>query len=132
MAARKAEAGEKLSTSEAVARAKLDPLPIPDFKTLHETELKASIAFRKEHVVPTIPITPDLNTKSRAKEREKFDDLIKLKEEEMNREREERRRVREEEEAREVKELRKRTIPKAHDVPEWYADAPKRSGSVHS
>jgi hypothetical protein len=106
--------------------------PIPDFKALHAAELQASLVFRQERKAPTVPITPELTTKLRAKERERFDEVIRQKEIEMNRIKEERRKAREEEEALEVKELRKRSVPRANEVPDWYADAPKKGGSVHS
>lgn len=116
-----------MSTSESERRgAKL----IPDFKALHAAELQASMAFREQrHVPPTVPVAPELTTETRAREREKFDEAVRRKEEEMERVREERRRVREEEEEREVKEMRRKAVPRAHEVPEWYADAPKRAGA---
>jgi len=120
-----------LLNSETRRRAKLQQ-SIPDFKALHAAELQASLAFRQAHVTPTIPVTPELNTEFRARERQKFDELMRRKTEEMERVKDERRKAREEEEEREVKELRKKAIPKANDVPEWYADAPRRSGSVRA
>ena len=78
-----------------------------------------------------MPVTPALKTKSRAEERERFDEMIRRREEEMDRIKEEKRKAMEEAEEIEVKELRKRTIPKAHEVPKWYEDAPKKGGSVH-
>lgn len=39
---------------------------------------------------------------------------------------ERKRKEREEEEEKEVRKLRKRAIPKANPVPEWYKDAPKK------
>ena len=99
---------------------------IPDFKVLHEAR-PVSLACRKH--VPITPAPPImLHTEIRAKEREKFDEMMRMKEEDMEREKEERRRQREAEEEREIKELRKRAIPKANEVPEWYADMPKRGG----
>lgn len=94
--------------------------------------MKASVAFRKEHIAPTIPVTPDLNTKYRAKEREKFDELMRSKEEEMEHVREEKRKQQEVEDEKEMREIRKRAIPKAHDVPDWYASAPKRDTGSQS
>ena len=94
--------------------------------------MKASVAFRKEHIVPTVPVTPDLNTKYRAKEREKFDEFMRGREEEMGRVREEKRRQQEAEDEKEIREIRKRAIPKAHDVPDWYASAPKRGNNSKS
>jgi hypothetical protein len=105
---------------------------IPDFKALHAAEFQASLKFRKEHKAPTIPITPELNTKFRAKERGRFDEMIRQKEQDMDRVKEERRKAKEKEDMEEVKELRKKAVPKANEVPEWYAGAPKRGSNVHS
>ena len=41
--------------------------------------------------------------------------------------REEERRVREAAEEAEVRELRRRAVPRANEVPAWYADMPKRA-----
>jgi len=68
----------------------------------------------------------EFKTDARAKEREKFNQMIREKEMEMERQREERRRQREMEEEREIRELRKRAIPKAHVVPEWYGEIRKK------
>jgi hypothetical protein len=125
--ARKAGFREKSLTPGVEKRTKSHDAPIPDFKALHAAELQASLTFRKEHVAPTVPVTPKLKTKLRAKERESFDEMMRQKEEEMDRIKEQRRKAREEEEEMEVKELRKRAIPKANEVPKWYGDAPKRS-----
>ena len=46
---------------------------------------------------------------------------------ELERQAEERRRQRELEEEAEVRELRRRAVPKANEVPEWYAFAPKKA-----
>ncbi|KAG2141071.1 hypothetical protein DEU56DRAFT_282459 [Suillus clintonianus] len=104
--------------------------PVPDFKVLHEAH-QASLACRKEHKVPIVPAPPMvLSTEIRAREREKFDQMVRIKEEEIQRAKEERRRQRDAEEEREIRELRKRAIPKANEIPEWYADMPKKGGSV--
>lgn len=103
---------------------------VPDFKILHEAH-QASVAWRKEKVVPIVPAPPIvLCTELRAREREKFEEMVRIKEEEIERAKEERRRQRDAEEEREMKELRKRTIPKANEIPEWYADMPKKGGGV--
>lgn len=99
--------------------------PVPDFKTLH-TQHEARIAHRKENIHPTIPLPLELHTTERAREREKFDLMMKEKEREMERVMEQRRREREANEEREVRELRKKAVPRAHEVPEWYSEAPKR------
>lgn len=125
------ELNERLLNSETERRAKLQK-SIPNFKALHAAELQASIAFRQAHIAPTVPISPELNTEFRAKEREKFEELMRRKVEEMDRVKETKRKEREAEEERELKELRKKTIPKANEVPEWYAAAPRRVGSVRA
>ena len=133
MQARKDGSSSKLLTVESGQRATASYRDgIPDFRALHERHLKASVAFRKEHIVPTVPVTPDLNTKYRAKEREKFDEFMRGREEAMGRVREEKRRQQEAEDEKEIREIRKRAIPKAHDVPDWYASAPKRGNNSKS
>jgi hypothetical protein len=104
-------------------------IPVPDFKTLHAHH-EAEIAHRKENIHPTVPLPLELHTNERAKEREKFDRMMKEKERELERVMEQRRREREENEEREVRELRKKAIPRAHEVPEWYNEAPKKKSKV--
>ena len=84
--------------------------------------------YRKENVAPTvtIPVPFDFQTAFRAESRAHFDEWAREKEREREREEEERRREREEQEEREVKEMRKRAVPKANEVPGWYKDAPRR------
>lgn len=102
---------------------------IPDFKALHEAH-QASLTCRK-HIVPIVPAPPVmLHTEIRARERERFDEMMRMKEEDMERAREERRKQQEVEEEREIKELRRRAIPKANEIPEWYAEMPKKGGGV--
>ncbi|KAJ3502781.1 hypothetical protein NLJ89_g8732 [Agrocybe chaxingu] len=99
--------------------------PVPDFKAIHATQ-EAELARLKENIHPTVPLPMVLETDVRAEERRKFDEKLKEKERELERLEEERRRQRELEEEREVRELRKRAVPKAHEVPEWYNEMPKR------
>ncbi|KAM6498900.1 hypothetical protein JOM56_006848 [Amanita muscaria] len=99
--------------------------PIPDYKAEHAL-LESSLARRKENIAPIIPLSFDLHTDARAKEREKFEAVVKEKEVEMDRQREAKRKEREEQEERELRELRRKAIPKANAVPEWYKDAPRR------
>jgi hypothetical protein len=102
---------------------------IPDFKALHEAH-QATLAGRK-HVVPIVPPPPVmLNTEIRAREREKFDEMVRIKEEDIERAKEECRRQQEAEEEKEIRELRRRAVPKANEIPDWYADMPKRGGDV--
>lgn len=127
MEARKAEYVKERSQLMQKSRGQL--MPIPDFKALHAQQ-EAEIAHRKENIQPIHPLVLELHTSERAKEREKFDQMIKEKEREVERVMEERRREREENEEREVRELRKKAVPRAHEVPEWYKEAPKKSKTV--
>ncbi|KAI6037803.1 hypothetical protein EDC04DRAFT_2700040 [Pisolithus marmoratus] len=76
----------------------------------------------------TVPHPFTFTTTLRATERAKFDALIRQKQEEMARVREEARKRAEEEMEREMREMRRRAVPKAHEVPEWYKEMPKRGG----
>ncbi|PPQ72415.1 hypothetical protein CVT24_002986 [Panaeolus cyanescens] len=99
--------------------------PVPDFKALHAAH-EASLANRKENIHPTKPIEIMWETEIRAKERQRFDEMVKEKEKEQERLKEQERKEREEQEAREIRELRKKAIPKANEVPEWYKDVPRK------
>ncbi|KAF8661435.1 hypothetical protein AX16_001353 [Volvariella volvacea WC 439] len=102
---------------------------VPDFKAIHAmNEQRLANQRRKLGVAPVVPEPFDFKTEIRAKERGKFDGMIKEKEKEMERIEEEKRRLREEEEKREIKELRKKAVPKAHEVPEWYKERKKAVG----
>ncbi|KAF7358723.1 hypothetical protein MSAN_01211300 [Mycena sanguinolenta] len=105
------------------------PYSIPDFKAIHAT-LAAQNALRRSQLAPTVPVPIAFSTDIRAKERELFDEKVREKERELEVAREVQRREREQEEARELKDLRKRAIPKAHEVPDWYKEAPKRNHSA--
>ena len=105
--------------------------PPPDFKAIHAA-FDASLVQRKENIRPTVPLAMQWETDLRMQERRKFDEKVKEREREREREEEERKKLREMEEEGEVRELRKRLIVKAHDVPEWYSKMPKskRKGQV--
>ncbi|KAF8635286.1 hypothetical protein AX15_000466 [Amanita polypyramis BW_CC] len=103
--------------------------PVPDYKSQHAL-LESSLAQRKENIAPVLPLSFELHTDARAKERERFDAMVKEKEMEMEQEREAKRREREEQEEQEVRELRRRAVPKANAVPEWYKNAPRRKKTV--
>jgi len=64
-------------------------------------------------------------TEVRMHERKRFDEQLKEREREKKKEEEEQRRLQEAEEDRELRELRKKTVIKAHEVPEWYNARPK-------
>ncbi|KLO07126.1 hypothetical protein SCHPADRAFT_837070, partial [Schizopora paradoxa] len=82
---------------------------------------------RRQQIVPTIPVTPHFSTEARIAERHKFEEARKARELEIEKQAEERRRVQEEEEEREWREQRKRAIPKANPVPDWYTDIPRKT-----
>jgi hypothetical protein len=52
--------------------------------------------------------------------------MIRVKELEIERQEEERRIQRDLEEEKEVRALRKKAVPRANKVPEWYDEVPKR------
>ncbi|KAJ8507708.1 hypothetical protein ONZ45_g9954 [Pleurotus djamor] len=87
---------------------------------------KSSSTSARPH--PTIPLPFTFHTTQRASSRSVFDAHLKQKEAERQREEEERERERREEEEREVREIRKRSVPVVHGVPGWYRDAPRREG----
>ncbi|KAL4070254.1 hypothetical protein J3A83DRAFT_3157760 [Scleroderma citrinum] len=129
--ARKADVHKLLAASEPAQS-----------QTQHETRLaplydshhgEAWLRLRKDNATNTLAATTAttavpfvLCTEQRAKDRAKFDAMVRQKEEEMARAREEARRKAEEEEEREIREIRRRAVPKANEVPEWYARMPKR------
>ncbi|OSX67188.1 hypothetical protein POSPLADRAFT_1042448 [Postia placenta MAD-698-R-SB12] len=123
--ARKAEL-EKSGSMQTRSRSHA-PLPIPDFKAMHAAQ-ESALAARKEQIMPVVPMEMELNTDVRARERGKYDEARRERELEIEQQMEERRRQRELEEEKEIRELRRRAVPKANEVPEWYANAPKRTG----
>jgi len=77
-------------------------------------------------------IIPDgfrFSTEQRAKEREKFDEAVRVKQKERERQSEEERAAKAVEEERGIKEMRKRAVPKANSIPEWYATMPRRKAA---
>ena len=67
-----------------------------------------------------------MRTNFRAIARQEFDEMIKEKSKEIERVLERRKKELEAEEEKEVMEIRRRAVPKANEVPEWYRTAPKR------
>jgi hypothetical protein len=65
----------------------------------------------------------------RAQERRRFEDRIREKERDAQLAQELKRKEREAQEAKEIMELRKKSVPKAHEVPDWYKDVPQRKGA---
>ncbi|KAH9854272.1 hypothetical protein C2E23DRAFT_817962 [Lenzites betulinus] len=99
---------------------------IPDFKALHALQ-ESMLAQRRAEITPVVPLPIELSTEARSHERERYEEARRAREAELERQREERRRQQELEEEQEIKELRRRAVPKANEVPEWYAFAPKKS-----
>ena len=66
------------------------------------------------------------STEQRARDRERFDEGVRAKQKEKEQQLEEDRAAKAVEEERETREMRKRAVPKANAVPEWYATMPKR------
>lgn len=99
--------------------------PIPDFKILH-AQIGASQAHRKENVHPVTAQPFHWATDQRIKQRREFDDMVREKVRQREVLEEQKRKELEEEEERGIRELRKRLIPKANVVPEWYKGVPRR------
>ena len=95
--------GSKISSTTSMGRSKRTPLIIPE-------------AFR-------------FSTEQRARDREKFDEAVRAKQREKERQLEEDRAAKAVEEERGIKEMRKRAVPKANSIPEWYATMPKRKAA---
>jgi hypothetical protein len=91
------------------------------------TQRGRSHASRKENMRPvTIPQPFNWASDQRIEERKQFDDTIREKVRERELLKEQKEREREEEEGKEIRELRKRAVPKANTVPEWYKNAPRK------
>lgn len=126
--ARKADAHKlhAASVPQPNSQSHRETRPVPLFNSHHG---ETSLSLRKEDAMTTSTTTAIpfiFSTEQRAKERAKFDAMMRHKEEEMARVREEARRRAEEEEEMEIREIRRRAVPKANEIPEWYAGMPKR------
>ena len=121
-ARKRSEVADSKDASERAEEAAA--LGVPDFKALHDAE-ERRLASRKPQIVPVLPGRLDLSTEARAHEREKFDEGRRAREAEAERLLEEKRRLQAIEEEKDIKELRRRAVPKANEIPEWYAHAPK-------
>lgn len=84
---------------------------------------------RKKRRPLIVPEGFRFSTEQRAKEREEFDTAVRVKQEEKERRLEEERAAKAVEEEREIKEMRRRAVPKANLMPEWYAGMPKRKAA---
>ncbi|KAG9089467.1 hypothetical protein FRC06_001536 [Ceratobasidium sp. 370] len=107
-------------------------LPMPDFAAAHAAAEAANLARRERTQVAFLAAQAELEaqreskyeigseTARRAAERAVFDAAMKVKEAEAERVRLEAKKLEDVREAAEIKELRKRMVPKANPVPEWY------------
>lgn len=105
---------------------------MPDFAAAHAAAEAANLARRERAQAAFLEAQEALEssrqskheigseTARRAAERAVFDAALKVKEAEAERVRVEERRLQEEREAIEIKEMRKRMVPKANPVPEFY------------
>lgn len=100
-------------------------LKVPDYKALHAAEAALRASQRPKPKV-TVPESPAFVSKLRARERAEFDEMMRLKMEQKEREEEEQRTKEKEEEEKEIAEIRRKAVPRAHEVPAWYADAPRK------
>ncbi|KZT43821.1 hypothetical protein SISSUDRAFT_1057356 [Sistotremastrum suecicum HHB10207 ss-3] len=101
--------------------------PVPDFRAIHAAEeaRKATVkSSLKTLVLPSLGAPS--NASARAKEREKFEEKLRIKEQELAALKAEAGKKRLAEEEAWLKEERKRTIPRANEVPKWYQDAPRK------
>jgi hypothetical protein len=89
----------------------------------------ASMSRSKRRAALIVPEAFSFSTEQRAKDRERFDEAVRVKQKEKERRVEEERAARAVEEERGIKEMRKRAVPKANTVPEWYATMPKRGAA---
>lgn len=130
---RRNEFEDKMKTweSRAASSANAGNKPLSGFNSLRSV-YEPTKSSRRQQIVPTIPVTPHFSTTARIAERHKFEEARKARELEIERQAEERRRALEEEEEREWREQRKRAIPKANPVPDWYADVPRKGSQSKS
>lgn len=125
MSSRRAELQDSRSSAESSTSGPA-PRPVPDFAALHAAHAASLAAHKAAAVHPVVPEAFEMRLESRAREREAFEEARRQRELEAQRAAEERRKEREEEEEREYLEARRRAVPKANVVPDWYRDAPKR------
>jgi hypothetical protein len=106
--------------------------PMPDFASAHAAAEAANLARRQRAQEALLAAQAELEgyrsskyaigseTARRAAERAVFDAAIKVKEAEAERIRVEQRRLEAEKEAVDIKKMRKKMVPKANPVPEFY------------
>lgn len=88
-----------------------------------------SMSRSKRRTPLIVPEGFTFSTEQRAKDRGKFDEAVRVKQKEKERELEEERAAMAVEEERGIKEMRRRAVPKANSVPEWYTTMPKRKAA---
>ncbi|CAK5267013.1 unnamed protein product [Mycena citricolor] len=115
--------GSTATTAAAASKA----YTIPDFKAMHASQA-ARFSLRRSHAAPTVPVPIAFSTDQRVRERQAFDARVREREQAEEAQRERDRKDREQMEEMEARESRKRAVVRAHEVPEWYKDAPKRKG----
>jgi hypothetical protein len=96
---------------------------VPDFASLHAAHDAAVTAARSAAVKPVVPVPFNLRLGERAKERDAFE---RARQERETRLAEDQRREQEAAEEEWHREARRRAVPRAHAVPDWYKDLPKR------
>lgn len=102
----------------------------PPIKIDHKPRRSTRTVSRRRTTVfhPTVPVfNGPSHSEQRALERREFEVGRRAREGERERIRAEERRQRELEEDEYYKELRRKAVPVAHAVPDWYATAPRRS-----
>lgn len=125
MSTRRTELEGSRSSNDSSTRGPA-PRPVPDFPALQAAHAASVAAHRAAAVQPVVPEPFELRLETRAREREAFEEARREREMEAEQIAEQQRLEREEEEAREYQEARRKAVPKANPVPEWYRDAPKR------
>ncbi|CAE6476787.1 unnamed protein product [Rhizoctonia solani] len=111
--------------------------PMPDFAVAHAAAEAANLARRQRAQEVFLAAQAELEsyrnakyviggeTARRAAERAVFDAAMKVKEAEAERVRNEQKRTETEKEAAEIRDMRRRMVPKANPVPEFYKYAPR-------
>ena len=98
--------------------------------TCSRSNLSSAASMSRSKRAPLIiPEAFTFSTEQRAKERERFDEAVRVKQKEKEERMEEDRAAKAVEEERGIKEMRKRAVPKANSIPEWYATMPKRKAA---
>ncbi|CAE6435612.1 unnamed protein product [Rhizoctonia solani] len=112
-------------------------VPMPDFASAHAAAEAANLARRQRAHEAFLAAQEELEsqrsskfaiggeTARRAAERAVFDAAMRVKEAEAERVRNEQKRMQIEKEAAEIREMRRRMVPKANPIPQFYKHAPR-------